>query len=149
MVQPFLRFYRQRSMTRFLLTLIASCALFCELANAQALTVLECQFNRRSSVFSSDWSTRESRLFLDTTSDTRTFTLTDFDVLLQSWNESFDTSTFRLSVRPTGDESDLISVMYQAPFPQGNDNHGLTGLVYVTHPTTRSELQYFCKLLRR
>ena len=79
----------------------------------------------------------------------KTVTFDDLEFKARYWGDQFEGHSLQISVTDpvTGDE--VITQLYQLDREQGLVNqfiggHGFTGLVYVYHPASPAELQYFC-----
>ena len=80
----------------------------------------------------------------------RSATLGDFRFRAQFVSDEFEGKALDVFVYPKGDQDPIAQGKYQfddidPPSNQFVGDHGFTGLIYVMHPQTEAELQYFCK----
>ena len=109
---------------------------------------LTCKVFERPSVESSTMKGRTLRLGPEPT--TRSVTLGDFRVRAQYAADDFDGRTLDVFIFPKGESEPLSQNKYQFDSEKSPENQflggqGFTGLVYVNHPQTEAELQFFCE----
>jgi hypothetical protein len=68
----------------------------------------------------------------------------------QYWDDQFEGRSLRVSVTDLDNGEQIATQLYQIDRDKGLVNqfiggHGFTGLVYVYHPSSGAELQYFCE----
>ena len=106
---------------------------------AYRFSVSDAEFMEQSGVLSEERA--EIRIAFTDIVFTATFPDEEYD-----WdNESF----LLVRISRTDTEQEITRTLYQMgtmpPYNQFSGGHGFTGLHYVYHPVSRSELQYFCR----
>ena len=109
---------------------------------------ITCKIFERSSVESSKM--RSRTLNLGPKTGTKSVTVGDFKARAQFSADEFEGRALDFFVFAKGESEPITQAKYQfddkdAPVNQFVGGHGFSGLVYVNHPTTGAELQYFCE----
>lgn len=108
---------------------------------------IDCRVFYRPSVTES---LSESAITLTTNGDHEVIEFDDMQFSAQYWDDQFEGRSLLISVTSpdTGDE--VVRQLYQmgrgkSLINQFIGGHGFTGLIYVYHPSSTAELQYFCE----
>ena len=129
--------------------LLVGCSPSPEEAGGQSIVPvsIDCRVFYRPSVTES---LSESAITLTTSGDHEIIEFDDMEFNAQYWDDQFEGRSLLISVASpdTGDE--VVRQLYQMDRGKSLINqfiggHGFTGLIYVYHPSSTAELQYFCE----
>jgi hypothetical protein len=129
--------------------LLVSCSPSPEEAGGQSVAPvsIDCQVFYRPSVTES---LSESAITLTMHGDHEVVEFDELEFNAQYWDDQFEGRSLSISVASpdTGDE--IVRQLYQMDRGKSLVNqfiggHGFTGLIYVYHPDSTAELQYFCE----
>jgi len=131
------------------MVLLVGCSPSPEEAGGQSVVPvsIDCRVFYRPSVTES---LSESAITLTTHGDHEVIEFDDMAFNAQYWDDQFEGRSLLISVASpdTGDE--VVRQLYQMDRGKSLINqfiggHGFTGLIYVYHPSSTAELQYFCE----
>jgi len=118
----------------------------------QAQLAIKCETLYRTSTVSSDEPLSTSSVF-ELRHDQKKFseTYTDMEIMAQYYQDDYEGRSMRVSISDPVSGRQLASFLYQFPLDEQPVNqfvggHGFTGLVYIYHPESPAELQFFCEL---
>jgi hypothetical protein len=134
----------------FLLLILAACS---PAADLQAdVTAINCETYYRSSA-TSEGQAQSSTAIFELNPDEKEWseTFTDMTLLAAYHDDEFEGRGLQIVVSDAKSGRQMASYLYQfqsdkLPVNQFQGGHGFTGLAYVYHPESPSELQFFCKI---
>lgn len=108
---------------------------------------IDCRVFYRPSVTES---LSESAITLKTNGDHEVIEFDDMEFSAQYWDDQFEGRSLLISVASPDTGNEVVRQLYQMDRGKSLINqfiggHGFTGLIYVYHPSSTAELQYFCE----
>jgi len=108
---------------------------------------IDCRVAYRPSVTES---LSESAITLTTNGDHEVIEFDDMEFNAQYRDDQFEGRSLLISVTSTDTGDEVVRQLYQMDRGKNLINqfiggHGFTGLIYVYHPSSTAELQYFCE----
>jgi hypothetical protein len=134
----------------FLLLIFVACSPAADLQGD--VTVINCETYYRSSATSEGQAQSSTAIFeLSPDEKERTETFSDLTLLAAYHDDAYDGRGLQIAVSDSKSGRQLASYLYQfqsdkLPVNQFQGGHGFTGLAYVYHPESPSELQFFCRI---
>jgi hypothetical protein len=107
---------------------------------------IECHTAYRASVTVSI--ERQDTVLLTKSESQKTITYQDLGFHATYWDDPYEGRSFKTSVTVSNSNDEIQADLYQMSRTALPENqfyeHGFTGLVYIYHPTSRAEVQYWC-----
>ena len=145
-----LRWYCLNLLSAVIVTMLAGC----QQAESPAINlretpvplIIECHTAYRASVTVSI--ERQDTVLLTKSESQKTIAYQDLVFHVNYWDDPYAGRSFKTSVTVSNSDNELQADLYQMSRTALPENqfyeHGFTGLVYVYHPTSRAEIQYWC-----